>query len=153
MKKGAIRRRTTSAQRSQLRGPRRSRLYGRVPLCVHTDFIQADRINSGLKSPKRAGRTSRCLPIAGKLQPTVVQPGLLTRERRTRGPGCMCILRADSSRCKTEHQMSSFLHLLKESSFIQSCSTLSTPIGSLFYAVTSPLHIAVWEIYPPAFPG
>lgn len=51
---------------------------------THTDFIQAERINSGLKSPNELGRPPAASAVAGKLRLSVVQPGLLTREHRNK---------------------------------------------------------------------
>lgn len=79
-------------------------------VCAHTDFIQAERINPGLKSPNELGRPPAASPVAGKLRLSVFQPGLLAREHRNKEPGCTC--RADSSRCrcKTEPRTSLLLH-------------------------------------------
>lgn len=38
-------------------------------------------------------------------------------------------------------------------STLQTYKTLSAPIKSLFYTITSPLQMAVWEIYIPISPG
>lgn len=60
---------------------------------THTDFIQAERINSGLTSPNELGRA----PAADKRRLSVVQLGLLTSDPRNKESSCMCGLRADLS--------------------------------------------------------
>lgn len=62
---------------------------------THTDFIQAERINSKLTSPNKLGRR----PATDKRRLSVAQLGLLTSDHRTKESSCVCGLRADLSWC------------------------------------------------------
>lgn len=110
---------------------------------THTDFIQAERINSGLTSPNKLGRR----PATDKRRLSVAQLGLLTSDHRLTCPDAIT---AVSWRTKRPLPCTP---LEKGSWLMQSGATLSTPIRSLFYTAASPPRRAVWEIYIPTSPG